>query len=163
MSRSAKILMAALALAVTLSVVSNRAESHPVKPMTAEGAVIFYRFGTVLFEVGPLPSPYDKNKELAAFRAGYKCKVFALFFAVFHKWKCEPVAMKGTKTYLDKNKPGDKRLRDKIVALNAAIGKKYPPSAIKMNFWQKHGRIVIGLLLIGLIAFGVLKKMKKSD
>ena len=132
------------------------------RPVTTPAVVIFYKYGTMLFETGPLPSPFDKNKELIGFRAGYKCKVFALFFAYFRRWNCKAVAIKGRTNYLDKNKATKQSHRKLIEELNAAIAKKYKPGDMKLNFWEKHGRIVVVLILIGLIVAAILRAKKKK-
>jgi hypothetical protein len=139
---------------------SSRAEAKK------SGGVVVYQYGDNVFEAGPLPKPYGDIKELSGYQAGYKCKVFGLFWATFHKWNCEPVAFLG-KTFLDADKAPSKELRDQVLTLNKAIGKKYKLSDVKMGFWAKHGRIFIVLGILGLIGWGVYSqfggKKKKKD
>lgn len=162
MSRPIGTTLLTVALLMTIVVGAPRPAAAESRPDIAPAVVIFYKYGTMLFETGPLPSPFDKNKELVGFRAGYKCKVFALFFAYFHRWNCTAVAVKGRTNYLDKNKATKQSHRKLIEELNAAIAKKYPPGAMKLNFWEKHGRIVVVLILIGLIVLGILRAKKKK-
>ena len=117
-------------------------------PMEAEAkGVIIYHTGQDIFTQGPLPAPYDKNKKLIGAKAGYKCKIFGLFWAYFTISGCEPVAFRGNGFWRDKD-------------LAAAIKKKYPD--VKVPFWKKHGRIVLGAGLILLILAGLMKKKKKK-
>ena len=122
------------------------------------GAIIFYKYGEMAFETGPLPEPYNTKKGLEGFKAGYLCKVFAIFWAYIHKWKCKPVAFKGN-TYLDETKPGAAHIK----VLNQAIAKKYSMGDIKLGFWAKHGRWILLLILLGAVGFGIFKKVRAKD
>ena len=119
-------------------------------PAPAEAAkVIFYQSGDDIFEVGPLPSPFDKVKKLSGAKAGYKCKIFGLFWAYLHIWECRPVAVRGREFF-------------KSPALTKAILAKYPQSEMKVDFWKKHGRWVLALAIVLLAVGGVMGRKKKK-
>ena len=117
----------------------------------AEAAkVIFYQTGEDIFEAGPMPPPYDKNPQLQNVKAGYKCKIFGIFWAYMHIWNCEPVAFRGD-TY------------DRNPELVAAIKAKYKESDMKVGLWKKHGRWLFVLIVLGMIVMGVAGKKKKAE
>jgi hypothetical protein len=117
----------------------------------AEAAkVIFYQTGEDIFETGPMPPPYDKMPQLQNVKAGYKCKIFGIFWAYMHIWNCEPVAYRGD-TY------------DRNPELIAAIKAKYKEGDMKVGLWKKHGRWLFALIIIGLIVGAVAGKKKKAE
>ena len=63
------------------------------------------------------------------------------------------------KSYL-MTKPGTAAKDDWVSALNKAIGAKYKVGDAKMGFWAKHGRFIIGGVILILIILGVVKKVK---
>jgi hypothetical protein len=130
----------------------------------AKKSVSLYQYGDMVFEAGDLPKPYNDNPVLSGLKAGYKCKVFGLFWAYIHKWSCEPVAFRGL-TYLDKTKATNDAERKLIVEINQAVGKKYKLSDVKMGAWAKHGRILVILGILGLVGWGVYSQLggKKKD
>ncbi|MBI4953635.1 MAG: hypothetical protein HY908_16540 [Myxococcales bacterium] len=110
---------------------------------------------------GSIPSPFgelvEQNPESKGAKAGYRCNVFGLFYAYFHWWDCKPIIFKetGSKTFTywdDSALPG----------LTAAVEKAHPQSDIKLGFWQKFGRFVIGGVLLALIVFGIMRLVKKK-
>jgi hypothetical protein len=118
---------------------------------TAEAAkVIFYQTGEDIFETGPMPPPYDTMPQLQNVKAGYKCKIFGIFWAYMHIWNCEPVAFRGD-TY------------DRNPNLVSAIKAKYKESDMKVGLWKKHGRWLFALIIVGLIVMVVAGKKKKSE
>ena len=71
-------------------------------------------------------------------QAGYKCSIFGLFWAYFHIWGCEPVAVKGLTVYTDPE-------------IGKAVAAKYTESDMKVGLWTKHGRWVFVAIVIVLI------------
>lgn len=112
--------------------------------------VIVYQSGYDIFPAGPLPAPFDKTTKLAGFRAGYKCKIFGLFWAYITISKCEPVAYRGTQFYSQPD-------------LKAAISAKYKPSDMKVGFWKKHGRWILLLVLLGGVGVFVVRRFRGKD
>jgi hypothetical protein len=110
--------------------------------------LFFYQTGEDIFEAGPLPEPYKNNPQLSGVKAGFKCKIFGLFWAYITISGCEPVAFRGD-TY------------DRNPELVAAIKKLYPTEAsMQVPFWKKHGRWVLGALVLLLIVGAVMRKKK---
>ena len=102
------------------------------------GGVIIYHSGEDVFPAGPLPAPLDEIQLLKGAEAGYKCSIFGLFWAYFHIWGCQPVAVKGNTVYTDPE-------------IGKAVAAKYTESDMKVGLWTKHGRWVfaaIGIVLI---------------
>ena len=112
--------------------------------------VIIYQNGYELFEAGPLPAPFNKEPKLAGAVAGYRCKVFGLFWAHFTINKCEAVAIRGN-TYF------------RNTSLAAAIKAKYKEGDMKVGFWKKHGRWVLLLILLGVVGFFVFRKVRERQ
>jgi hypothetical protein len=111
--------------------------------------IIFYQTGEDIFPAGPLPDPYKSNPQLAGVQAGYKCKIFGIFWAYITISGCEPVAFRGD-TY------------DRNPELVAAIKKLYPTEAtMQVPFWKKHGRFVLGGIVLILIIAAFMKKKKE--
>lgn len=104
--------------------------------------------GEDIFEAGPVPAPFDQNPKLKPMKAGYKCKIFGLFWAYLHTWKCEPVAYVGNSFVRN-------------VELGKAIEAKYK-GRHQGGLWQIHGRWLILLVIIGLIASAALGRKKKK-
>jgi len=134
------VLMGALTLA---AVVLVPREASAIK-------LIIYQSGEDVFETGPLPEPFNAAPKLANVKAGYICKVFGIFWAYFHTWNCRPVGYQGTTIYTDKT-------------LTAAIAAKYPPSAMKIGIWAKHGRWVFAAIILVLIVGAVSGKKKEKE
>lgn len=105
--------------------------------------------GEDIFEAGPIPAPFDKQPKLRAMKAGYKCKIFGLFWAYLHTWKCEPVAFVGNSFV-------------RHAALGQAIDSKYKGKH-KGGLWNIHGRWLILLLILGAIVMGLFKKKGKAS
>lgn len=115
---------------------------------TAEAKGIFiYNSGEDVFATGPIPAPFDAEPDLQGFQAGYKCSIIGLFWAYFYTWDCKAVAFRedsaNSFTYIDDPD------------LSAAIAAQYPESAMQMGFWTKHGRWILLLVIVGLIAFRI--------
>jgi hypothetical protein len=112
-------------------------------PDSAEAKGFFViNTGSDIFETGPLPSPWDRRSQLRGWQAGYKCKIFGVFWAYFHKWGCEPVAF-NEDTY------------DDSPELVSSITATYTESDIRMGAWAKHGRwLFAGLLVLGVVGAG---------
>jgi len=120
-------------------------------PTEAEAGrkIIFYQSGEDIFEAGPLPAPYDKEPKLAGVKAGFKCKIFGLFWAYMHIWDCQPVAMRGD-TYMNDAK------------LAGAIGGAYKEGDMQVGLWTKHGRWVLGLIVVGIVVIPIVSRGKKD-
>ncbi len=130
-----------LALIVAALLLAQASEAQAAK-------IIFYQTGEDIFESGPLPEPYKSNPQLAGVKAGYKCKIFGIFWAYITISGCEPVAFRGD-TY------------DRNPELVAAIKKVYPTEAsMAVPFWKKHGRWVLGGIVLILIIAAVARKKK---
>jgi hypothetical protein len=100
---------------------------------------VIYQTGQEAFESGILPEPYDKESELAGFKAGYLCDIKGVFWSYFSVKNCKPAAIKGD-TYSDEP------------ALVAAIKAKYPESTMKRGIWNQYGWLLLTLLVaIGLL------------
>ncbi len=132
-------------------------------PAVAGRKVIFFGKGEVIYEAGPIPEDWlkknpDYKNVLAGKKAGYKCNVVTIFWAVVWKSSCSPVAFAGT-NYFDEDKIADPK-KNWIANLNKAIAAKYKPGDMKMGFWAKFGKFILGAVLILLIVVGVIKKMK---
>lgn len=104
--------------------------------------------GEDIFEAGPIPAPFDQNAKLKPMKAGYKCKIFGVFWAYLHTWKCEPVAFIGNSFV-------------RHADLGKAIDAKYKGKH-KGGLWNMHGRWLFLLLIIGMIAMGLMGKKKKG-
>ena len=130
-----------LALLVGVVLLGQASEAQAAK-------IIFYQTGEDIFESGPLPDPYKSNPQLAGVKAGYKCKIFGIFWAYITISGCEAVAFRGD-TY------------DRNPELVAAIKKVYPTEATMMvPFWKKHGRFVLGGIVLIMIIAGLMKRKK---
>jgi len=111
---------------------------------------IFYQTGVDIFEAGPLPEPYRSHPKAAGLKAGFKCRILGIFWAYVTISGCEPVAFRGD-TY------------DKNPELVGAIKKLYPSQAsMHVPFWQKHGRWVLGGLVLVLVVAGLMKGRRKD-
>ncbi|MFH2009982.1 MAG: hypothetical protein ABI333_25525 [bacterium] len=126
---------------------------------SAPGVVVFFGRGEQIFDVGPLPKPYAKQKWLAGFRAGYRCKVLLLFWAYIHRWDCKPAVYQG-KQYLKSELSTQSRGKT-IEGIHAAIAKTYKPGDVKLSFWAKDGRYVLAGILGFLILLGIIRKLRK--
>jgi len=116
----------------------------------ARGMIVI-NTGEDVFETGDLPEDFEDIDELKNAKAGYKCQIFGVFWAYFHKWDCTPVAFDAsTDTFWD-----DSDLVD-------ALEEEYSESDIKMPFWKGYGRFVLGAGLLGLVGFGVLRRKKST-
>ncbi len=102
--------------------------------------------GEEIFDVGPLPPPYDQEPELAGWTAGYKCGVFGLVYAYIHWWDCAPVAYSDDTYYDDPE-------------LVAAITATYSESDMQIGVWGRFGRF----LFLGLIGLWVFSKFSGDD
>ena len=122
--------------------------------------------------------------DLTTLKLGYQCQIFGLFYAYFAWWSCDMVFYKWTSSDTFEYMPVDlakfeahmktqssdaEELAAQLAIHKAVIaamekkagGKKladaYPLSSIKMEFWKKNGRWVIGGVLLLVIVFGALK------
>jgi hypothetical protein len=132
-----------LAVGATLAVLGWAAEAQAAK-------VIFYQTGEDIFEAGPMPAPFDKMPQLAGVKAGFKCKIFGIFWAYLHIWSCEPVAFRGD-TF------------DRNPELVAAVKKTYKEGDMKVGLWKKHGRWLFALIIVGIIVGAVAGRKKKKE
>jgi hypothetical protein len=134
--------MAGLAAALVTLTLGAR-EAHAAK------IPIFYQTGEDIFVAGDgkLPAPFDKHPELTGAQAGYKCDIFGLFGAYIYIKGCAPVAFKGDSFWADPE-------------IATAVGKAHPEDSMQVGAWKKHGRWLLGLVLIGGLAFAGIRKMK---
>jgi hypothetical protein len=115
---------------------------------------------------------------LAGQKVGYKCQIFGLLWAYFAWWDCEPIMFKwaDSETFefmpLDPAKisdPDDKALAGAITEAfeKKAGGKKfaeaYSMSDANMGVWKRHGRFVLGGVILLLIVLAVLRKRKAQS
>lgn len=106
---------------------------------TAEAKIVIVNTGDEIFEVGPLPPPWDANPELVGWNAGYKCGVFGVFWAYVVTWGCDPVAYRDD-TY------------DDSPELVADVTSVYSEDDIQMGWWGKNGRwLLAGLIVVGVV------------
>lgn len=124
----------------------------PAEEAHAAKIPIVYNSGDDLFVAGDgsIPGEFAEIPELAGAQAGYRCDVFGFFGAYFTISKCEPVAFKGDNYW---NEP----------ALAKAVAAAHPEDSMQIGFWKKHGRIPIGLIVLGLIGFGIWGQMRGKD
>ncbi|MCB9557069.1 MAG: DUF1266 domain-containing protein [Deltaproteobacteria bacterium] len=109
----------------------------------AKGLIV-YEKGPRVFDSGPLPASLAQIKKLEGARAGYRCEVFGLFWAVLFSWDCEPVAYRGD-TYFT------------APALATAISAVYKAGDYNLGFWPKHGRwVMLGAVLMFVLALPML-------
>ena len=114
----------------------------------ARRGVVVYQSGEQIFDAGELPESLTPDEP--GWRAGYKCQVFGLFWALFHTWDCKAVAYKGD------------AFNDSPEVVEA-IGAAYTPDDRTIDgFWAANGRwffggalaIVLVLLILGLVVGG---------
>ena len=122
----------------------------PAEEAQAARIPIVYNSGDDLFVAGDgaIPEPFAKEPVLAGAQAGYRCDVFGLFGAYLTISNCEPVAFRGD-TYW--NPP----------ELAQAIATAHPEASMQIPFWKKHGRIVVGVLGLGLLGFGAFAQLSR--
>ncbi len=134
------------------------ASQSPANASMVPAVVAFFGYGDAVFETGPLPKAWvDKHPELrsqlAGKRAGYKCTVLTLFWAVLWRSDCTAVAFAGKKYLSEDRLPAG--TQNWIADLNRAIAAQYKPADMKLSFWARHGRWILGgialLLLLGQI------------
>jgi ABC-type multidrug transport system permease subunit len=111
---------------------------------------VIYQTGQDAFECGSLPEPFDKQTDLAGFKAGYLCDITGVFWSYFSVRNCKPAAIKGD-SYSDETE------------LSAAIKAKYPESSMKRGIWNKYGWILLALLVAGGIAVWIKEKVTGED
>ncbi len=138
-----KTLLAAVA-AVTVSALPS--EAHAAK------IPIVYQTGEDIFVAGDgsLPKPFDEEPELAGAQSGYKCDIFGIMYAYFTISNCQPVAFKGDTFW-------------STPELAKAVEGAHPADTMQVGVWQKHGRWPLGLVLVGLIGFGLYAKVRGGD
>lgn len=142
---------------VPANVTTAAATSGTPSAASAVPALVgFFAYGDAVFETGPLPKAWvDKHpalrSQLADKRAGYKCKVLTLFWAVIWRSDCTAVAFSGEKYLSEDRLPTG--AQNWITDLNQAIAAQYKPTDIKMSFWTRHGRWILGGILL-LFLFG---------
>ena len=125
-----------------------------VLPATAEArrGIVVYQSGEDVFDVGELPESVTPDD--GGWRAGYRCSVFGLFWALFHKWDCKAVAYRNDEYSED-------------AAVVEAIEAKYSTADIEIDgFWAAHGRWFLGGsmgLLLVLAIFGAMSGDDDED
>jgi len=103
----------------------------------AAGIPLVYNTGQEAFETGPLPAPFDKDKELDGFQAGYMCDIKGVLWSYYSVTNCKPVAFKGD-TYSDEPE------------LVTAITAKYKEADMHRGLWGQFGWMgLAGLATIG--------------
>jgi hypothetical protein len=119
----------------------------------ARRRIIFYQSGEDIFASGPLPAPFDKDKQYVGAQAGYKCQIFGIFWAYLHIWNCQAVAMKGNQYSYDPK-------------LAAAIDAKYE-GKMNVGLWTKHGRwvfaVIVLLAIVGYFRRGRKKRRAREE
>jgi hypothetical protein len=116
----------------------------------ARAGMVVINTGEDVFETGDVPKPFDDYPELENAKAGYKCKIFGVFWAYFAKWDCEPVAFDEAKDMFWDDED-----------LVKALEKEYDEGDIKMPFWKGYGKFVVGVGFLGLVGVGILRRRKK--
>ena len=128
---------------MAMSLVPGRAE--------AAGIPLVYNSGDHLFATGPLPSPLDKDPDLAGFEAGYLCQVKGVAWSYFSVSDCRPVAFKGD-AYVE----GPEVVK--------ALSAKYTESDIQRGAWGRFGWMGFGIVLaIGAVLWLKEKLSDSSD
>jgi uncharacterized membrane protein len=122
--------------AATTMATAPAAMTRLAPPQTATADDTTIALGSVTFESGPLPSPFDTDPRLAGFRAGYVCEVVGVAGTYFDIADCRPAAIHGV-AFDDASKP-----------LVDAIKARYPAPSI--SFWEAQGwkLIASGVVLL---------------
>jgi hypothetical protein len=135
----------------------------PAPPTPA--AFLAFHWGDHIFEAGPLPQEWLKKHPerqglLSDKKAGFKCKVLFVFWAVVYRKDCQPVAFSGKK-FFDEAKIADSDPeKNWIASLNRAIGKKYRLEDLKLGFWAQNGKFILGALLLLIIVASVVRRIR---
>jgi hypothetical protein len=122
--------------------------------------------------------------DLTTMSVGWRCSILGVFYAYLAWWGCEQVLYKWTSAEEFEYMPldlakfeahiktttsdpdeiaGQVAIQKAVIAAleQKAGGKKiteaYPLSDVKMGFWKKNGRLVIGGVIVLLLVFGILK------
>jgi hypothetical protein len=111
---------------------------------------VIYQTGQHAFECGPLPEPFDKEPELAGFKAGYLCNITGVFWSYFSVRDCKPVAFKDS-TYSDEPE------------IAAAVKAKYPESSMKRGIWGKYGWMLLALVILAGLGLWIKEKITGED
>lgn len=124
----------------------------PAREAHAAKIPIVYQTGEDIFVAGDgsIPKPFDAEPDVKSLKAGYKCDIFGVFGAYVTIKNCKPVAFAGD-TYVDEPE------------LTAAIAQAHPENTMQVGFWQKHGRIPLGIVLLGMVGFAVYRRTRKED
>ena len=113
-------------------------------PMTA--SAYFFTYGEAAIETGDIPDELGGIPELDGMSAGYKCDMFAVLWAYIYLDGCTPVIYKDIGNlefeYLDNSV---------VPGLDDILEDEYSEDDMKMNAWQKHGKWVLGVILLLLI------------
>lgn len=138
-----------------IAVVTALCSAFLVAPREAHAAkipVVIYQNGDDIFVAGDgkLPAPFDTIPDLQGAQAGYKCKVFGVFWAMFSVSDCKPVAFRDD-TYWDDSE------------LVAAVAKAHPESEMQMGVWQAYGKFPLGLIGLALIGAFIWSKVSSKD
>lgn len=144
--RSTRTMVALVAAAAFLTVMSlpNEAEAK------RKGFLFFLvQFGDTVFEVDDTPVE-ETIIGGGTVKRGFKCNVVGLFWAYFHWWGCEGFYVNAEDNSYMTNTPADAQKQ---------IEEKFSPSD-GMSFWNKHGRWIYLLALIG---FGVMGAMGSKN
>ncbi len=103
--------------------------------------VFFFQMGETLYDAGPVPPEFAKKDGLENARSVYKCEMFSLAWAVFHRWDCEPaIAKHGTIVRSSESATNAK--------MKKAVVKAYPDGPPELTGWALHGRWVVGVLFV---------------
>lgn len=164
----------------------TKAATEGASAAQAPAVVVVFGKGEQVFDVGPLPtlgkkakkaakksqkksrrkkgaeSEDDKSKYayrgtwLEGYRAGFRCKVFLLFWAYVHRWDCSPVVAKDQVVL----RPTSNYQEKKLGALKKAIGEQYKLSDHKLGWWALNGRWVVGGVFVLLILGGMIRRRR---
>lgn len=122
-------LLLGVVLFLAFSLAPSRAE--------AKGVPIVYNTGQEAFPTGPLPPPFDQDKELEGYQAGYMCDIKGVLWSYFSVSNCKPVGFKDD-TYSDD------------AELVKAITAKYTEADMKRGLWGHFGWMgIAGLVAVG--------------
>ncbi len=140
--KAAAISLAAAAAYLTLPI----SEAHAAK------IPIVYNTGEDIFVAGDgsLPAPFDKQPELNGAQAGYKCDIFGFFGAYFSIRNCKPVAFRGDTFWDDPE-------------LAQAVAKAHPEAEMKPGMWAGYGKFPLGIVVLGLVGFGLWSKVRNKE
>ena len=108
--------------------------------------------GHEVFEIGPFPAETIEDiSDLKDFKAAYKCKHFAIFWADIRTWDCSLVAINPAEKDTYYELPAD-------IQSGLQSKPEYQQDKMQRSFWNHYGIFIIILAIIGFFVIGRFKK-----